>query len=125
MIKEVVKCWGFEHWLVNEPEYCAKLLYLNQGAYCSMHRHHVKKETFLVREGEVMLEHGLGGDSTYLKAAEHFTIQPGTWHRFRGVKHSVILEVSTHHDDNDVERITKSGVGCFPPEIPDSYKLGG
>ena len=110
-MKTVDKAWGVETWLVNEAEYCAKYLNLFKGAYCSMHRHLRKKETFIILEGEVVLEHGLEGDMTHLKKDEFYTLEPGTWHRFRGVRHSLILEVSTHHDDEDVERLTESGMG--------------
>lgn len=110
-MKHVDKVWGSETWLVNEPEYCAKILHLNKGSFCSTHRHPVKKETFIVRKGLIELEVGseaFSGKFT-LYAGQQFTIIPKTWHRFYGVEDSEILEVSTHHRDSDVERMTRSG----------------
>lgn len=124
-MKTVDKAWGLETWLVNEPEYCAKYLTLFKGAYCSMHRHLKKKETFIVLQGEIMLENGLCGDMTYLKKDESYTLEPGTWHRFHGVESSLVLEVSTHHDDEDVERLTESVMCGPPPLVPGSCKCGG
>lgn len=104
----VSKAWGREEWIVNEPEYCCKLLYLDKDAYSSLHFHNIKKETFLVLSGKVELEnedHSLLLD----EESEPVTINPGQKHRFTGIEGSVILEVSTHHDDNDVVRTTLSG----------------
>ena len=42
----VKKVWGREIWLVNEVEYCCKMLEVKKGASGSLHYHVVKKETF-------------------------------------------------------------------------------
>ena len=69
----VPKVWGQEEWLVNqaleaEPSdgkltgtsvphgYCLKRLAIRPRAQCSMHRHLVKDETFLVEHGIVHFE---------------------------------------------------------------------
>ena len=36
-------------------------------------------------------------------------IPTATWHRFNGLQESVILEFSTHHEDEDCERDSESG----------------
>lgn len=111
-MKIVPKVWGQEHWLVNEPEYCAKILELDPHFQCSLHYHKIKKETFLVQEGVVTLEQRdvrgvpiveilLEGDSR--------TIMPKTPHRFSSRLGATILEISTHHDDSDCVRIEPSG----------------
>lgn len=113
-MKHVDKVWGHEVWLVNEPEYCGKLLYLRLDHHCSYHRHLRKKETFIVRGGTVQLEIAVPGrisGTLTLQEGQSFTITPGTWHRFYGVTDAEILEVSTHHDDEDVVRLAESGVG--------------
>jgi quercetin dioxygenase-like cupin family protein len=118
-MKEVIKVWGCEVWLVNEPEYCAKILKIDKGAFSSFHRHLRKKETFIVKDGEVNLEYDLEGNFVRLKPGESWTIEPGTYHRFRGIWNSEILEVSTHHDDVDVQRLTESGRSpAVPPPVP-------
>lgn len=123
-MKRVDKAWGTEEWLVNEPEDRLKRMRLNQGAFCSIHRHPVKKETFVVETGVVRLELEVMGRVTTLtlQPGAVITISRGRWHRFSGVEPSMFLEASTHHDDGDVERLSHSGgSGRLPPwpeEIP-------
>lgn len=102
MIKVVPKVWGFEQWIVNDDAYCGKRLILQKGMQCSLHRHPVKRETFFVQSGFVRLE--AGGLVMMLRPGDSMTIEPGTWHRFAGLRDSVIFEFSTRHDDADVER---------------------
>ena len=45
-IKFVPKGWGFEKWIVNNEEYCGKLLYFAKGKRCSWHYHVLKDEVF-------------------------------------------------------------------------------
>lgn len=103
----VEKIWGREDWLANEPEYCGKILKLNVAHYCSKHAHPIKKETFVVLQGEVLVE--FADHYMILKQMDVVTIEPNTWHRFVGINWSEILEISTHHDDEDVVRYSESG----------------
>lgn len=110
MTKVITKVWGSEVWLVNEPEYCAKILTIKPGYKCSLHMHKVKKETFIVQSGVVKLGTGLANlIIEYLTTDDSRTIMPGTPHRFSSEEGATILEVSTHHDDSDVVRFTESG----------------
>lgn len=104
------KDWGAEVWKVNNELYCAKFLYLEPGFKCSLHRHIHKDETFSVLSGRCYLE--FGDFKATLCVGDSRRIEPGTWHRFSNDRYNpmcVILEVSTHHDDNDVERKEPSG----------------
>lgn len=105
----VRKTWGIENVLANEPEYCLKELRVFAGKKCSLHYHPIKKETFIVKRGLVMLERQ-GYQDELLKPGEARTILPGTPHRFSSIYGAVIMEVSTHHEDSDVVRIEASGV---------------
>jgi mannose-6-phosphate isomerase-like protein (cupin superfamily) len=79
----------------------------------SLHYHKEKDETFIIIKGEVQLEVGgpcqLGLDKLYpkkkvyrLKVGESYRLEPHTVHRFTSISNnSIILEVSTHHDDED------------------------
>ncbi len=92
---------------MNEPEYCLKMLEVKQGASGSLHYHPTKKETFLVASGKIRLEYGK--EILTLKAGpKAVTILPGMPHRFKGLKDSTIMEVSTHHENSDVVRIEAS-----------------
>jgi len=111
-INRIEKAWGHEFVICNEPEYCSKFLHIDAGKKCSLHYHHVKKETFYVRSGLVRLEQrdvrGVAIDEL-LKPGESRTIMPKTPHRFSSKFGAVILETSTHHDDADVVRLEPSG----------------
>lgn len=115
--RTISKEWGREVWLVNHPRFCAKQLYLIPGFACSLHRHDDKDECFVVSEGTGWLE--LGYDLYRLLPGHAYVVPRMTWHRFwadvpgSGV---VILEISSHHDDADVERAHPSGridQGCL------------
>jgi len=106
MERVVPKEWGEEHWIVNRG-YCGKKLILRRGFRCSLHLHPVKDETFHVDRGAVFLE--LAGEGHVLRAGDTRHIPTGTPHRFTGLEESVILEFSTHHDDDDVVRMEPSG----------------
>lgn len=125
MIKEVIKTWGREEWLVNNEEYCAKYLLLNQGYSCSMHYHIEKDETFYVTRGIVELcvlkpEYSRNKTPKWadvahkvkriiLNRGEAYRIKPYEAHRFNAVTpQAIILEVSTTHKDEDSYRITLS-----------------
>ena len=107
----VPKIWGEEIWLTNIALYCAKFLALKDGYQCSVHRHLRKTETFFVLEGVVNLEVQTGPDQQVLKtirlqAGESYHLAVGVFHRFSTAEPggALILEVSTKHDDLDVER---------------------
>ncbi len=101
------KVWGKEVLLVNEPEYCSKKLIIKKRASGSLHYHPVKKETFILVSGKVHLEYG-DKDVILKVGSMPVTILPRTPHRFKGLQRSVILEVSTHHEDNDIIRLEMS-----------------
>jgi mannose-6-phosphate isomerase-like protein (cupin superfamily) len=104
---QVKKAWGWELWLVNGDKYCGKLLLVDKGATCSYHCHHNKQETFFALQGQCMLT---VEDKVYdlNPLARAKTIMPREFHKFKGLTKAVLLEVSTHHDDADVERREES-----------------
>lgn len=111
-MQQIDKAWGSELVLVNEPEYCAKILNILPRKKCSLHYHNQKKETFIVQSGVIRLEwRDVRGTpiNQLLFLNESRTIMPGTPHRFSSVEGGKILEISTHHSDEDVVRIEPSG----------------
>ncbi len=103
----VPKVWGAEIWLVNEPEYCFKLLEVKKGASGSLHYHKIKKETFILLSGKILLQ--VWNEGFMLGKEVHpMTILPRTPHRFTALEDSVLIEVSVHHDDDDVVRLEPS-----------------
>ena len=118
--KRISKKWGNEVVLTNTEHYCAKNLLVDPGRICSLHRHVKKHETFIVQEGEGVIE--VAGQAFEVVPMAFVHIAAGTWHRFWSSKGMKLLEVSTHHDDDDVERDGESGNLKFAPlmEIDDA-----
>jgi len=105
-VKKVDKAWGLETWLTNR-EYCAKYLDIKPGWRCSVHRHKNKDETFVVVKGACFLE--IGGVEHIAREddGKEYHISPLTWHWFGVPKQwgpCRMLEISTHHEDEDCER---------------------
>jgi len=121
-MEEVRKVWGKEIWIVNCPEYCGKLLYLDKGAESSCHYHEKKQETFHALEGQVALTVE-GKDYMLNPFSRPKTIKPGQKHSFRGLANSIIIEISTHHDDQDVVRLTESKASEFCPNLDECLKI--
>lgn len=102
----VPKVWGYEKWLENNEYYCCKLLFLNKSYQCSLHYHKNKDELFVITKGHVRLEKNK--EILHLREGAFVRLEPGTIHRFTGVEDSIIMEVSTHHDEKDNYRLEKS-----------------
>jgi quercetin dioxygenase-like cupin family protein len=121
--KEVSKVWGKEVWVVNTELYCGKLLTLYQGKRCSVHHHNNKDETFYILRGQVLMETWKSNqfEERVMNAKEVIRILPKTKHRFSGLEDSVIIEISTHHEDKDSYREELSG--DVPLEIMRKYNL--
>lgn len=100
------KVWGAEYWIENNDRYCCKVLVLNAGRQCSLHHHKLKDETFLMLSGRVILE--VDDAVETMRAGDFIRLRPNTEHRFRGIERSVMIEISTHHDDADSYRAEAS-----------------
>jgi len=111
-MQEVEKVWGKEIVIVNR-EYCGKILKLKKGYRSSWHYHKKKDETFYILSGKVLLEmiQGFGAAKRehVMLPGGSIHIAPYIQHRFAGLEDSEIIEFSTHHEDGDSYRLTKSG----------------
>ena len=102
----VPKLWGYEKWLENNDKYCCKLLSLKKGYQCSLHKHKIKDEMFFITQGHVRLE--VGKKVMHMLPGSFVRITCGVLHRFRGIEDSIMIEVSTHHEDSDSYRVEES-----------------
>lgn len=107
--KVVLKTWGREEWLVHNELYCLKINLVNPGVWSSdgkFQHHEIKDKTFIMSEGELLVEYVHNGEIKTVKLGEFdlFRITAKTPHRFRaaGEKQTVFMEISTRHDDTDV-----------------------
>ena len=120
-IEKYYKLWGHELWIENNTEYCGKLLHVIPDKQCSVHYHKLKKETFYVIDGSLIIEYSdtLIKDKwekmedikiCQLNKGEAFTIDRNIAHRFYTANDSScdFIEISTHHDENESYRIIQS-----------------
>lgn len=106
--KIVPKEWGCEIWLVNNSLYCGKILQFNRGFKTSLHHHRIKTESFYVLYGLIGFECPKG-ERFLLKPGSVFHVDPFTNHRFYVLQSANMLEISTHHSEDDSYRETYSG----------------
>jgi quercetin dioxygenase-like cupin family protein len=105
------KGWGEEVWIINTDKYCGKLLKFKAGAKFSDHYHINKDETWYVLEGKLELRYydlsNADRLTTELVPGSVVHIPPNTPHQLVAHEASVVLEVSTPHDEADSYRIGK------------------
>ena len=110
-MKFVPKGWGFEKWIVNNEEYCGKLLYFVKGKRCSWHYHKLKDEVFYIQSGKMLVKYSDGDNID--KAKELILERGDNFHVYRGLRHQMLaledtelFEFSTQHFEEDSFRIT-------------------
>jgi quercetin dioxygenase-like cupin family protein len=135
-VKIVPKGWGHEKIIVNNDQYCGKLLYIIKGCKTSLHYHKSKHETFYIESGKVMVYHSddvnkiiklLESDdkqamllfapnspyhitSVTLKSGDIFEVPRQRVHRIIALEDTKLYEFSTHHDDADSVRLIQGDV---------------
>ena len=108
--------WGYQIRMVNTEEYCAKLLVLTDDVPGSLHYHEKKKETFIVLQGKVQILVRPGHiprnfvpklkQEVRLEVGGGLTFRAGCPHQMKALEiPTIILEVSTHDDDEDIVRV--------------------
>jgi mannose-6-phosphate isomerase-like protein (cupin superfamily) len=108
----VKKGWGYEKIIVNNNEYCGKILYFNKNKKCSYHTHILKSETFYLRLGKVLLKIGITDNiedskDMVLSPGDKIDIPRGTRHQIIALEESELFEFSTQHFEEDSIRIIK------------------
>lgn len=124
----VLKGWGWEEVVTNQPLYCSKILVVNRGKKLSVHYHQLKTETFKILSGSVVITYyddenfdkmlhswsdvETGVLNGWLKREtllvnDAFHIPVGLRHTVKGLRDSRILEISTQHFDSDSYRVLK------------------
>lgn len=103
------KGWGEELWVVNNDDYCAKLLHFKNGARFSMHYHWEKREHWFVAKGRLLLRYYDLTNATQkereIGLGEVVGIPAGNPHQLIALEDSTIFEVSTTHSEEDSYRV--------------------
>jgi mannose-6-phosphate isomerase-like protein (cupin superfamily) len=106
------KGWGYENWIVNNSQYCGKVLFFEAGKKCSWHYHKIKDETFYIQSGSIMLTYGEDDDITkasqvILDKGDRFHVYPGLRHQMQAYEDTELIEFSTQHFEDDSYRVIK------------------
>ena len=108
-INQVTKMTGKEYWILNDKakNKCYKILHIFRGRKSSYHCHHVKSEKFTVLRG--LIKFKIGDETIFADAGDTFDIPQEACHSFESLTDmAIILEESTHHEDEDTYRETPS-----------------
>ena len=98
--------WGSELWCYNGDQ-CLKIMVVDKPAKSSLMYHSDKVETFVMLEGLLLFERE--ETKKTLTPGDVRTVYPGERHRFQWAgEKAVFLEVSSHHDDEDVVKLEES-----------------
>ncbi len=98
--------WGYELWCYNGDQ-CLKIMVVDKPAKSSLMKHPEKVETFVMLEGRLLFEREEAKRT--LTPGDVVTIYPNEVHRFQWAgERAVFLEVSSHHEDDDVVKIESS-----------------
>lgn len=106
----VSKSWGYESWIVNNPLYCGKKLFIKQGRWCSYHHHEIKDEVLYIESGKIHMIYEADDGKPFavdLSAGYAFHVKPGLKHQMCAIEDTTIIEFSTQHMDSDSYRTSK------------------
>jgi mannose-6-phosphate isomerase-like protein (cupin superfamily) len=111
------KAWGTTSLLLKTPIIEIHSLVVIPNAFCSLHMHTVKNNSFYVSAGTLMIETHKNSydliDRTVLTKGDFTTVQPGEYHRFiAGTEGAEVLEI--YHLEplsEDIMRKDKGGPG--------------
>ena len=112
LCKFVPKGWGYEKWIVNNEDYCGKVLFFVKGLKCSWHYHEIKRETFYVQSGSIKLFYSFkdsldDADVIVLHKGDKFEVPVGLRHQMIALEDTELFEFSTQHMEEDSYRIVK------------------
>jgi mannose-6-phosphate isomerase-like protein (cupin superfamily) len=107
MSKIIEKSWGYEK-IIENGQYCMKLLVYTRPIASSLHYHARKHETFYVASGKFRIEWGHKRIAWTFEEGDHLALPPGTPHRVRCLVPGVIVEASSHDDPQDCVRLEPS-----------------
>lgn len=111
------KAWGSTSLLLKTPIIEVHHLIVIPNAYCSLHMHSIKNNSFYVCDGTLIIETHKNAydlvDRTVLDRGDFTTVQPGEYHRFiSGENGAEILEI--YHLEplsEDIMRKDRGGPG--------------
>lgn len=107
-----LKGWGSEKWIVNNENYCGKILHFERGKKCSWHFHKIKRETFYIQSGKLQVSYSYQdeiekADQIVLHPGDSFEVPQGLRHQMLALEETFLIEFSTQHFEEDSYRLEK------------------
>jgi hypothetical protein len=99
----IKKPWGFEYVIYHTPEVAMKLLHIKAGQQTSLHCH-PNKSTGLVLVAGVAIINFIADKSKLIWPAKKM-IRRGLFHQTQAMTDSILLEIETPVDENDLVRL--------------------
>lgn len=102
------KKWGYEDWLVNNEEFCGKILHFNKGAKFSGHFHGEKQEIQYCYRGKLILRYTDEQANILereINVGDIINIPRFQVHQLEAIEESDIFEVSSEHREEDSYRV--------------------
>lgn len=110
-----------EEWLVNNDDYCAKILRFTKGTCFSDHFHWRKMEHWYIVAGQLLLRYydlsNADQHERIVNPGDVVGVPAGNPHQLLALEDSVVWEVSTKHDELDSFRIRKGASQSTPPTL--------
>lgn len=107
------KIWGKTEALFSRNNVEVHRIEVEQGGYCSRHKHRGKWNMFFIESGELeVLQYKDDGahDTTILVAGDNCAVPPGELHQFRAITDVIAYELYwVELDANDIVRETVGG----------------
>jgi len=107
------KNWGYTTEFFRNALFSAHHLEIEEGGYCSEHRHKHKYNSFYVVSGvlEITIWHGKMPDVTIVEAGQSTAISPGFYHKFKAITKCQAIEIyQVLLIEPDIERRTVGGL---------------
>jgi mannose-6-phosphate isomerase-like protein (cupin superfamily) len=97
---------------VNNDQYCGKILEIDKGKRCSLHYHKIKRESFYLHSGKLIVRIKQSLDSNVVEefemdVGECMDVEPGTVHQLEAVEETKLFEFSTTHFESDSYRLER------------------
>ncbi len=104
------KIWGTTEEIFSTGNVSVHVLHIEAGGFSSEHLHQAKSNHFYVVAGRIEVwQSNDMTDLTELGPGESTMILPGTWHKFRAVDPSIVIETYETRLSEDIQRRSQGG----------------
>ncbi len=107
------KAWGLTQTLFNKNNVEIHRIEINQGGFCSKHRHLHKYNAFFVERGKLRVSVWKDDydliDETIIEAGGLTVVEPGEFHQFHAMESTVAFEIYWVEITKDIERESCGG----------------